>query len=580
LNQLIRNSWKEINFRQAITFGLLWLLPFVFLGIFYLYPLGSILKTSFERAESGIAAPFFEAIQLESVRQVLWFTIWQAALSTVLTLAIGLPGAYLFARYEFRGKSLLQALSTVPFVIPTVVVAAAFYALLGPRGWLNLAAMGIFGFNAAPIHLTNTIYAILLAHIFYNTTIVLRMVGDFWSHIDPRLNQAARTLGANRTKTFFKVTLPLIGPAITAAALLVFIFDFTSFGVILILGGPKFATLEVEIFYQTISLFNLPLAAVLALLQLGCTLAMTIIYTRLSRRLTRPLQLRSRRFTQKRLTTWRSRLFAGVVIITLFVILITPLLALAMRSITRFEPERGQRVVESPGFTVDFYRELSINRRSSLFYVPPTTAIGISLAYAAVTVILALAIGVPAAWALTRQSGLSLNRFLDPLLMLPLGTSAVTLGLGFIVALNRPPFDLRASPFLVPIAHTLVAFPFVIRSLTPALRSIQPRLRQAAAILGASPRHVLRTVDLPLVGRALIVAATFAFTISLGEFGATALISRPEYPTIPLVIYRFISQPGAINYGQAMALSTILMVVVTGGLIAIERLRIADVGEF
>ncbi len=580
MNQLIRISWKEINFRQAITFGLLWLLPLVFLGIFYFFPLGSILQTSFERADSGIAAPFIEAIQLEFVRQVLWFTIWQAALSTLLTLAVGLPGAYLFARYEFRGKSLLQALSTVPFVIPTVVVAAAFYALLGSRGWLNLAAMRIFGFNAAPINLTNTIYAILLAHIFYNTTIVLRMVGDFWSHIDPRLNQAARTLGANRTKTFFKVTLPLIGPAITAAALLVFIFDFTSFGVILILGGPKFATLEVEIFYQTISLFNLPLAAVLALLQLGCTLAMTIIYTRLSRRLTRPLQLRSRRFTQKRLTTWRSRLFASVVIITLFVILITPLLALAMRSFARFEPERGQRVVESPGFTVDFYRELSINRRSSLFYVPPTTAIGISLAYAAVTVILALAIGVPAAWALTRYSGLSLNRFLDPLLMLPLGTSAVTLGLGFIVALNRPPFDLRASPILVPIAHTLVAFPFVVRSLTPALRSIQPRLRQAAATLGASPRHVLRTVDLPLVGRALIVAATFAFTISLGEFGATALISRPEYPTIPLVIYRLISQPGAINYGQAMALSTILMVVVTVGLIAIERLRIADVGEF
>jgi thiamine transport system permease protein len=556
------------------------LAPLIFLGIFYFFPLGSILKTSFERGDSGIAAPLVEAIQSESVRQILWFTFWQAALSTLLTLAIGLPGAYLLARYEFRGKSLLQALSAVPFIIPTVVVAAAFYALLGPRGWLNLAAMRIFGLDAAPIHLTNTIYAILLAHIFYNTTIVLRMVGDFWSHIDPRLNQAARTLGANRTETFFKVTLPLIGPAITAAALLVFIFDFTSFGVILILGGPQFATLEVEIYYQTISLFNLPLAAVLSLLQLACTLAMTIIYTRLSRELARPLQLHSRRFTQKRLTTWRSRLFAGVVIITLIVILITPLLALAMRSFARFEPERGERVVDSPGFTVDFYRELTINRRSSLFYVPPTTAIGISLAYAAVTVILALAIGIPAAWALTRYSGLSFNRFLDPILMLPLGTSAVTLGLGFIVALNRPPFDLRASPILVPIAHTLVAFPFVVRSLTPALRSIQPRLRQAAAVLGASPRHVFRSVDLPLVGRALIVAATFAFTISLGEFGATALISRPEYPTIPLVIYRFISQPGAINYGQAMALSTILMVVAAGGLIAIERLRIADVGEF
>jgi thiamine transport system permease protein len=464
--------------------------------------------------------------------------------------------------------------------MPTVVVAAAFYALLGPNGWLNLGLMRIFGLSAAPIQLTNTIYAILLAHIFYNTTIILRMVGDFWSHLDPRLNQAARILGANRLGSFFKITLPLIGPAITAAALLVFIFDFTSFGVILILGGPRFATLEVEIFYQTTSLFNLPVAAVLSLLQLSCTLAMTIIYTRLSSRLTRPLKLRSRRFTQKKLTTWRSRIFAGIIIVTLFTLLIAPLIALGMRSFMRLEPERGQRVVESPGLTLDFYRQLSINRQSSLFYVPPTAAIGISLGYAALTVILALVIGLPAAWLLARDANSSLSKFLDPVLMLPLGTSAVTLGLGFIVALNRPPLDLRVSPILIPIAHTLVAFPFVVRSLSPAIRSIQPRLRQAASILGASPQDIIRFIDLPLVGRALLVAAAFAFTISLGEFGATTLIARPEYPTIPLVIYRFISQPGATNYGQALALSTILMVITAGGLMIIERMRIADVGEF
>jgi len=580
LSSMSTNQSKRVSFRQTISYALLWLAPLLFLGIFYFFPLGSILKTSFERGETGFASPFIEALSSESVRQILWFTIWQAVVSTLLTLVIGLPGAYLLARYEFRGKSLLQALSGVAFVLPTVVVAAAFYALLGPRGWLNLAAMRIFGLSTAPIQFTNTIYAILLAHIFYNTTIILRMVGDFWSHIDPRLNQAAMTLGAIRIRSFFKISLPLIGPMITAAALLVFIFDFTSFGVILILGGPKFSTLEVEIYYQTISLFNLPLAAALSLLQLGCTFAVTIIYTRLSARLTRPLKLHSRRYTQKKLTTWRSRIFAGVIIVILLAILVAPLFALVMRSFARLEPERGQRYVESPGFTTDFYRELSVNRQSSLFYVPPTTAIGISLLYAGVTVIFALAIGLPAAWALARHVDSRINRFLDPILMLPLGTSAVTLGLGFIIALNRPPLDLRASPLLVPIAHTLVAFPFVVRSLTPALRSIQPRLRQAAALLGASPRDVFRMVDLPLVGRGLLVAAAFAFTISLGEFGATSLISRPEYPTIPLVIYRFMSQPGALNYGQALALSTILMVVTAVGLLAIERLRIADVGEF
>ena len=577
----LNTHYRGDNFIRRIPIKyLLWSIPLVFLALFYFFPLGRILQVSFERGESGLVSPFIEALRSESVRQILWFTFWQAALSTLLTLAIGLPGAFLLARYDFRGKTLLKALTAVPFVMPTVVVAAAFYALLGPNGWLNLALMRIFGLSAAPIQLTNTIYAILLAHIFYNTTIILRMVGDFWSHLDPRLNQAGRILGANRLQSFSKITLPLIGPAITAAALLVFIFDFTSFGVILILGGPRFATLEVEIFYQTTGLFNLPLAAVLSLLQLACTLAMTIIYTRLSSRLSRPLNLRSRRFTQKKLTTWKSRIFAGIIIVLLFSILIAPLIALGMRSFMRLEPERGQRVVEDPGFTLDFYRQLSINRQNSLFYVPPTTAIGISLAYAGLTVILALLIGLPAAWLLARDANSSLSKFLDPVLMLPLGTSAVTLGLGFIVALNRPPLDLRVSPILIPIAHTLVAFPFVVRSLSPSIRSIQPRLRQAASLLGASQQDIIRFIDFPLVGRALLVAAAFAFTISLGEFGATALIARPEYPTIPLVIYRFISQPGATNYGQALALSTILMVLTAGGLMVIERMRIADVGEF
>jgi thiamine transport system permease protein len=169
---------------------------------------------------------------------------------------------------------------------------------------------------------------------------------------------------------------------------------------------------------------------------------------------------------------------------------------------------------------------------------------------------------------------------MDPILMLPLGTSAVTLGLGFIVALNRPPLNLRASPVLIHLAHTLVALPFVVRSLTPAIQSIRPRLRSAAAVLGASESKVWLHIDFPMVARALLVAAVFAFTISLGEFGATSLISRPENPTIPIMIYRFISQPGAMNYGQALALSTILMLITTAGMLAIERFRFADVGEF
>lgn len=558
--------------------ALLWVAPLTFLALFYFLPLASILRLSLARSAGGWAQPLLEVFTSSAIRHVLGFTFGQAILSTLLTLLFGLPGAYLIARYQFRGKSLVQALAGIPFVMPTLVVAAAFQALLGPTGWINRGLMALFRLSQPPISFTYSLGAILVAHVFYNTTIVLRTVGDFWSHIDPRLEQAARVLGAGRWQVLRRITLPLLAPAITSAALLVFIFDFTSFGVILVLGGSRYATLEVEIYNQVTNMLNLPLAAALSLLQLACTLLLTLIYTRLSARLSRPISLRPQTYTQRRLTTWRSKLMAAVILTTLLGLLTTPLVALALRSVIRLQPDRGQQTY-TPGFTLSFYRELGINRQESITYAAPATAIGVSLSYAAVTVVLSLALGLPAAWALARDSTSLASRALDPLLMLPLGTSAVTLGLGFIVALGSP-IDLRASPALVPLAHTLVAFPFVVRSLTPALRSIRPRLRQAAAVLGASPRRIARFIDLPLVGRAVLAAATFAFTISLGEFGATALIYRPEYPTVPVAIYRFISRPGDLNYGQALALSTILMLVCAGGMLAIERLRIADVGEF
>jgi len=551
---------------------LLWLIPVTFLGIFYFFPLGKITQLSFARAENGFWLGLLDVLRNPAVLRVVGFTFKQAAISTLLTLLVGLPGAYLFGRFNFRGKKILRALTGVPFVMPTLVVAAGFYALLGPTGWINSVLENLLGLDSPPISFVNTFGAILTAHVFYNTTIVLRVVGDYWSRLDPRLESAARVLGASRWAAMLEITLPLLLPAIAAAALLVFIFDFTSFGVVLVLGGPTFATMEVEIYYQTISLFNLPTAATLSLLQVGLTLLLTVVYTRLTSRIQQPVQLSSRGRTQRPLVSRRSRLLAGLLISALLLFLISPLAALAGKSLTGSEP--------GAPLTLAYYRSLASRPRESLFYLPPGAALGVSLGYGSITVLLALFLGLPAAWSLAKKNLTFLDKILDPVLMLPLGTSAVTLGLGFLVALDQPPLNLRTSPLLVPLAHTLVAFPFVVRSLTPALASIQPRLRQAAAVLGASPRQVAREVDLPLIGRALLVAATFAFTISIGEFGASSLITRPEYPTVPVVIYRLLSRPGALNYGQAMALSTILMGTTLIGMLLMEYFRIGDVGDF
>src|SRR5215216_5608495 len=245
----------------------LWLFPLTFLTIFFFFPLSRIFALTLNTS----------ALTSENLRiaySALSFTFYQATLSTILTLLLGLPSAYLFARYEFRGKSLLHALTAVPFMLPTVVVASGFSALLGPRGLIH-HFFPLFNFQ-----FTGTLTGIVIAHVFYNTTIIIRVVGNALSSLDPKLEQAARSLGANPFRVWWNVTLPLLRPSLLASSLLVFLFDFTSFGVILLLGGSQFATLEVEIYLRVLRLPNLPLAALLAVIQLLCTMIFSILYTR------------------------------------------------------------------------------------------------------------------------------------------------------------------------------------------------------------------------------------------------------------------------------------------------------------
>jgi thiamine transport system permease protein len=193
--------------------------------------------------------------------------------------------------------------------------------------------------------------------------------------------------------------------------------------------------------------------------------------------------------------------------------------------------------------------------------------------------VLACALGLLAAATIGYHRGWLSSGF-DALLMLPLGTSAVTLGFGFIIALDEPPLDLRTSALLIPLAHTLVATPFVVRATVPLIRSIEPRLREAAAVLGAPPRRVWREIDAPVIARAVLIGGGFAFAVSLGEFGATLFIARPDVPTVPIAIFRLLGQPGALNFGQAMAMSTVLMLLAATAVLVIERWRADDTAPF
>ncbi|MBE0669700.1 MAG: iron ABC transporter permease, partial [Anaerolineales bacterium] len=496
LNHRDTETWKDLIFRVFASpwFSrlLLWLAPLLFLVSFFFYPLTRILSLTFDI--STFASTDNLRITFDSLR----FTFYQAALSTILTFILGIPSAILFSRFNFRGKPILRALTAVPFMLPTVVVAAAFNSIFSDRGIFS------FIFPSFILH-PSPFILILTAHVFYNTTIIIRIVGNALSRLDPKLEQSARVLGADSFQTWQRIILPLLRPSLLAAALLVFMFDFTSFGVILLLGGSNFSTLEVEIYIRALKLPNLNLAALLSVIQLAFTLIFSVLYTRIISQVS--TQTAPRFSAARPAKTLKEKIFVASLCLLLSVFFLLPLISLPIRSFTRLEADRGQRGEVQYGFTTDYYQELFINRRGSLFYVPPIQAAANSLGYAGITVLLSLALGYPAAYALAKPT--RLEKFLDSFIMLPLGASAVMLGLGFILSFGRA----LASPFFVPIAHSLIALPFVIRTLQPALASIPERLRQAASMLGASPFRVWQTVDFPILSRATLSAATFAFTV-------------------------------------------------------------------
>lgn len=540
---------------QGVTRFALMALPVAFFAVFFAYPVAAIVSRGLHGDGGWQFGRIWDVATRPDIRHVLWFTTWQALASTALTLLVALPGAYVFARFDFRGKQILRAVVTVPFVLPTVVVGTAFLALVGRGGLLD----ELWG-----VRLDTTVWAILLAHVFFNYAVVVRTVGGLWSQLDPRQEEAARVLGASRFAAWRRVTLPALGPAVAAAALMVFLFTFTSFGVVQILGGPTFSTLEVEIYRQTSEIFDLATAAVLTIVQFVAVGAILAVHAATVRRRETALRLVAPETTARRprgAGQWG--LLAGV-LASIAVLLVLPLAVLVQRSLG------------APGF--GYYRALT-HDDGGVFLVAPIEAVGNSLEYALAATAIAVLIGGLAAAALTRRAG-RLMRGFDALLMLPLGVSAVTVGFGFLIALDEPPLDLRASWILVPLAQALVGVPFVVRTMLPVLRAVDGRLREAAAVLGASPWRVWREVDLPMVRRALLIAAGFAFAVSLGEFGATVFVARPDNPTLPVAVARLLGRAGDLNYGQAMALSTILMVVCAVALLLLERVRTDRTGEF
>ena len=544
------------NGKKTIFIGLV--IPIIlYLTLSYFFPLYSIFKQTFTFNKEKFSLNF------PLLSKTLRFTFQEAFLSTIFTMAAGMICAYVFSRYRFRGKRIFMSIISVPFMLPTVVVAAGMNAWLGPKGNLNNFLMSIFSLDSPPLKIMNTFGIIIFSHVYYNTSLVIRMVSNSWMMIDKNIINAAMTLGGKSKDVFLKIIYPLLKPSIISSALLVFLFDFTSYGVVLLMGGPKFKTLEVEISYQTLQVLDLKTAGVLSLIQIFITLMIVFLEKKIKTGEYRFTKIKVYDENQKKAQTPAEKVFLFIVVASIMLITILPMVSLVFRSFYIPKSDSASRIASS-GFSLIYYRNLFINERNSFFFVPPGKAILYSFINAFFCSLIAISFGTMICILAKRMKAWG---FLNSLVLLPIGTSAVTLGLGYLIAYRRA----MTSSWITPLAHSIVVLPFVIRTLQPAIEHLPVSLQQSASMLGAKPLDVIRLINIPILRRSIINSVVFSFTISMGEFGATSFLTRPERPTLPVAIYNYLSKPGGLNYGQAMAMSSILLIISIFSICVISR---------
>ncbi|WP_282944577.1 ABC transporter permease [Cellulomonas endometrii] len=538
---------------RTVLWTLAGAVPLVFLGVFFAWPVVTLVARGFVVDGSLDLSGFAEVFARPRTWRIVGLTLAQGAIGTVLSVLLGVPGAYVLYRCRFPGRGVLRAFVTVPFVLPTVVVGVAFRALLRENGPLGF------------LHLDGTFAAIVAALVFFNYAVVVRTVGGMWERLDRRPEQAARSLGASPARAFCTVTLPALAPAIASAASLVFLFCATAFGTVLVLGGMRFGTVETEIWIQTTQFLDLRAAAVLSVVQVVVVAGALALAGRARARRERALSL----VETAAAAGGRPHPLPGAVTAVVLVLLALPLGNLVAGSLRT--PD---------GWGLDHYRALGTTGGRNALTVTVWEALANSLRAAVDAALIALVVGCLVALVVSRRPRRPAARravgVLDGVFMLPLGVSAVTVGFGALLTLGHPfgiATDLRTSGVLVPVVQAVVAVPLVVRTVLPVLRAIDPRLREAAGTLGAGPARVLATVDGALVARSVGLAIGFAFAVSLGEFGATAFLARPDRPTLPVVIFRLIGQPGADNYGMALAAGVVLAGLTAGVMALAERLR-------
>ena len=494
-------------------------------------------------------------------RRIFFFTFFQALLSTLLSLIAGLPGGWLLSHVSFPGKKLIKALTTIPFILPSILVVLGFILFWGRQGVINSLLRDIMNTDRTVLDLLYSFKAILLAHVFYNFPIALRLTASWWEGFSENQTDAAGTLGASRFRIFFTITLPQLLPGLMSAASLIFLYCFMSFAVILVLGGgPRYSTMEVEVYRLIKYSLDFGKGGALALVETAATLFITYFYIRSERRNLHTVSVIRKK--RKWHTLKRAEKSASMVyLLFVFIIILGPILAVVTQSFLAQKTRTGQAV-----FSLKWYSQMLSPPGSVSGTALLAESIRNSLGIASAALVVSLLLGAYTAWVLARYK-MKNPEFTESLIMMPMGVSSVVLGIGYLWLQRFGLFRGIPPVGSIILAHSVIALPFVLRSLTPSMRRISQNILDAASLMGAGGWKRFITVELPLVRPGLITGGAFAFAISLGEINATLILSEAGITTIPIAILRLI---GTYKFFPACALGTILIGICLGAFILID----------
>ena len=518
------------------------------LFLVFILPLVFTLSKAFFTSSGFTLALVKEAFTSSYNYKILSFTIKESILSAIVSILIAMPGALLFSTYDFKGKKLILSLASLCFVLPSILVVLGFVIFYGNNGVLNKILKTLFTSDEPVIKVLYSFKAIILAHAYLNFPIALTQLTSYMSNLSKDQENASALLGSSKIKTFFSITLIRIVPPLLSSFLLIFLYCFTSFSIILILGGgPEFTTLEVEIYRTNNILGNSAKAASLSVFALLYNSIIVILCIVASKKAKLTENVKKDRL--KKINSLAIRILLIIYVVAILIFILGPMISIVYRSFVSTSNRLGT------GFSLRSYQEIFGLKTSISTMKDAFKALVNSIFIALLSALLATTLSLKISLYITRMRS-SLGEICS---MLPMMVSSVTIALGF--SLFRAKIPIRGiiiSYIFILLSHFIIVLPFALRTILPVARTIDENILYSSYLLGASTRKASKTVEVPLLKGALIKAFSFSFALSIGEINATMTLAEGKITTLPLLLYRLIN---AYNYQGACAVGSILIAI-------------------